>query len=130
MAKTADWLHVTALADEPMSVSEARNFTRSHLVRHSLDWLVEDVGLVASELATNAVKHAHTPFTVTLSAGDGLVLLDVQDGSTSSAVQGAPAVMDMGGRGLALVDALSTDWGSNVGGDGTKTVWASFAASR
>jgi anti-sigma regulatory factor (Ser/Thr protein kinase) len=130
MAMTADWVHMTSLAEEPMSVSVARNFTRSHLVRHGLEWLVEDVGLVVSELATNAVKHAHTPFTVTLSAGDGLVLLDVQDGSTSSAVQGAPAVMDMGGRGLALVDALSTNWGTSVAGDGVKTVWASFATPR
>lgn len=84
---------------------------------------------MVSELAANAVEHAHTPFIVTLSAGDGLVLLDVQDGSTCAAVQSAPDALAIGGRGLMLVDALSTDWGSSIGGDGVKTVWATFATS-
>lgn len=50
----------------------------------SLPQLIENVSLVVSELATNAVVHAHTPFTVRLSCENGSLVLTVRDGSTSA----------------------------------------------
>jgi anti-sigma regulatory factor (Ser/Thr protein kinase) len=121
------WSHETVLAPEPVSASKARDFICEHLVAHDLLYLVEDVQLVVSELATNAMVHAGTPFAVTLSEGKGVVLLAVRDGSTSVPARATPLVMDMGGRGLMLVELLSGEWGASTDGSGSKSVWASFA---
>jgi len=37
-----------------------------HLLAHDLADMVDDLQLVVSELATNAMLHAQTPFTVSL----------------------------------------------------------------
>ena len=127
MDQIPDWSHEAVLVAEPLSASRARDFVCLHLVEHSLLYLVEDVRLVASELATNAMVHARTPFTVTLSSSDGTVLLAVRDDSTSVPVAAVPQVTDTRGRGLLLVEMLSREWGSSTDGDGSKSVWASFA---
>ncbi|HSE08285.1 MAG TPA: ATP-binding protein [Nocardioidaceae bacterium] len=127
MVTTSDWLHQTVLVAEPTSASRARDFVCLHLAEHSLLYLVEDIRLVVSELATNAMVHARTPFTVTLSADDRTVLLAVRDGSTTVPVKAGPQVTDMRGRGLLLVEQLSLAWGASTAADGSKSVWASFA---
>lgn len=127
MDRISDWSHEAVLVAEPVSASRARDFVCLHLVEHHLLYLVEDIRLVASELATNAMVHARTPFTVTLSASGGTVLLAVRDDSTSVPVKAVPQAMDMSGRGLLLVEQLSREWGTNTDGDGSKSVWASFA---
>lgn len=127
MNRIPGWSHEIVLAAEPVSASKARDFIRQHLVAHDLGYLVEDVRLVVSELATNAMVHARTPFVVTLSGMDGVLLLDIQDGSPSVPARAASNVMDMGGRGLVLVELLSREWGVTANADGSKSVWASFA---
>jgi anti-sigma regulatory factor (Ser/Thr protein kinase) len=126
MGRIPDWSHQTVLAAETVSASKARHFVCLHLVEHSLLYLVEDIRLVVSELATNAMVHARTPFTVTLSAGYDAVLLAVQDGSTTVPATVVPQVTDTRGRGLLLVKQLSREWGASTAGDGSKSVWASF----
>ena len=123
---TVDWSHDTRLAAEPRSASLARDFICLHLLAHQLSHLVDDVRLVVSELATNAVAHAKTPFVVTLSSTNGTVLLDIQDGSTSAVVPYTPDVMDMSGRGILIVELLSQQWGTSIDDRGFKSVWASF----
>src|SRR6476646_9215112 len=118
--------HETVLAAEPVSASKARGFVHQHLVAHDLQYLVEDIRLVASELATNAVVHARTPFVVTLWELNGVVLLAMRDGSASVPVRSMPQVMDLGGRGLVLVEQLSHEWGASTDVSGSKSVWASF----
>jgi anti-sigma regulatory factor (Ser/Thr protein kinase) len=126
MSPISGWSHETVLAAEPQSAALARDFVSLHLLAHHLPHLVEDVRLVVSELATNALAHAQTPFLVTLSSTEGSVLLDIQDGSTSVLVRTTPDVMDMGGRGLMIVELLSQQWGTSNDGLGFKSVWASF----
>lgn len=126
MLPVTDWSHQIVLAAEPTSAALARDFVRLHLVAHDLRYLVEDVRLVVSELATNALAHAQTPFVVTLSRADGSLLLDIQDESTSAPVRSAPDVMDMSGRGLMIVELLSQEWGTSTDAHGFKSVWASF----
>lgn len=121
------WSHQTALPAEPLSASKARDFVGRHLVAHGFGDLVEEVRLVASELATNALRHAGTPFVVSLSEADGAVLLAVHDGSASAPVRGRPGAWDVRGRGLLLVERLSQQWGTRVDAGGSKSVWASFA---
>jgi hypothetical protein len=72
-----------------------------------VSYLVDDVQLVVSELATNAILHARTPFTVTLDGFDDLVFLTVMDGSVMDGSGSPPArvtarPMMQGCRGLAV----------------------------
>ena len=78
------WLHTRTFPAEAGSVSGARRFISRHLAEHELSYLDEDVRLVASELATNAMLHARTPFTVSLEQLVRIVLLTVEDGSPST----------------------------------------------
>ncbi len=127
MGPNPDWSHQIVFAAEPASAGLARDFVCLHLVAHSLLHLVEDIRLVVSELATNALQHAQTPFVVTLSMTHGMVLLTLQDESQSIPVRSAPGVMDMSGRGLMIVELLSHEWGISTDDRGPKSVWASFS---
>jgi hypothetical protein len=68
------------------------------LVEHGLPDLVEDVQLVATELATNAILHARTSFTLTLSCGDGRVVVRVSDTSPRAVVHTRAGLLDTGSR--------------------------------
>jgi anti-sigma regulatory factor (Ser/Thr protein kinase) len=128
MGDGPDWSHQIVLAANPLSASKARDFVCFHLVEHDEVDLVDDVRLVVSELATNAVAHAQTPFVVTLSLADQLVLVVIQDASTSVPVRRAAEATDLSGRGLMIVELLSQDWGTHTDVEGTKSVWASFSS--
>jgi anti-sigma regulatory factor (Ser/Thr protein kinase) len=121
------WSHQASLEASPISASRARNFVTQHLVDHRLLYLVDPVRLVASELATNALLHAQTAFSVTLAATDQTVLLTVRDDSPALPTRRAAQAMDPSGRGLDIVRLVSHDWGTNEDGAGSKAVWASFA---
>jgi len=121
------WSHEIKLEATPISASEARAFVTQCLIEHRLLYLVDSVRLVASELATNALVHAQTAFTVTLSQPDGVVLLAVRDSSEALPVPGAARVMDTHGRGLEIVNLISHGWGMDPDEGGHKAVWASFA---
>ena len=88
MNQIAGWSHETVLAAEPVSASKARDFICQYLVAHDLQYLVEDVRLVASELATNAMAHARTPFVVTLSEMEGSCCWHIRDGSSLASRSG------------------------------------------
>lgn len=110
-----------------MSVSKARAFVSAHLAEHDLSPLTDDVRLVASELATNAVQHARTPFTLSLQGAAQTVLLAVRDGApaTNVRVPDRPH-LESGGRGLSIVQQVSKNWGVTPIADRAKSVWASF----
>jgi anti-sigma regulatory factor (Ser/Thr protein kinase) len=122
-----DWSHQVVLEAEPVSPSIARDFVSEHLAAHQLPELVEDMRLVVSELATNAVAHAQTAFLVTLSMADERVRVAIQDGSTATPVRLTPDPMALGGRGLMIVEVLSQEWGTTTDAAGLKSVWASFS---
>ena len=120
------WSHDTELAAQAISASRAREFVRRHLAEHELSYLADEVQLVVSELVTNALMHARTPFRVALRAVDRSVMVEVRDGSPSDPSPGDARHLDTGGRGLAIVDQLSRDWGVVADADGGKSVWAAF----
>ena len=125
--KVWHWSYTTRLESTPTSASRARAFVLHYLVHHRLQHLADPVRLVASELATNALVHAQTAFCITLAADDHAVLLTVSD--ESAALPARPAVQDtdLSGRGLGIVNMVSTEWGVIEGDDYSKSVWASFA---
>ena len=130
MGQGVEWSHETVLAAEAASASRARDFVCLHLVEHGLLYLVEDVRLVVSELATNALDHAHTSFLVRLEQTDHVVLLTVQDGFSAVPRQWMPHVLNSGGRGLHIVGLLCSDWGVTTGPGCGKAIWAAFIARR
>jgi len=120
------WWCAITLSPVAHSIPTARRFVGSHLVSHDLPLLVDDVALVASELATNALAHAGTPFTVSLTAYAGTVVLAVKDGSSASPVRVDAQVLSPAGRGVAIVEDLSREWGVVADTEAGKSVWAAF----
>jgi anti-sigma regulatory factor (Ser/Thr protein kinase) len=121
------WSCEVELAAELISASRSRGFVRRHLSAHGLAHLSDDVELVVSELATNALLHAGTPLKVSLHAFEDTLLLEVEDGSWAGPCQAICAEPgDQNGRGLAIVNALSRDWGVDAQVGGGKSVWVEF----
>ncbi|MFE7133173.1 ATP-binding protein [Streptomyces sp. NPDC057638] len=114
---------------------QARRFVTLTLRKWALESLVPDATLVVSELVTNAVQHALVPGVPR--PGDypvwlGLfrhpadIVCAVTDPSSSpprprDADDGA-----LGGRGLALIGALSQTWSWSLTPPRGKTVWATL----
>jgi serine/threonine-protein kinase RsbW len=92
----------------------------------SLDDVPEKVVLVATELATNALRHGLPPTIVRLGRVDDHFVLDVADHDPTEAPEYAEdRAPGAGGLGLYLARKLSLDMGWYVT-DGTKHVWAEF----
>ena len=121
------WSCAVELSVQPVSASMARDFVRHRLAEQGLTHLSDDVTLVVSELATNAMVHARTPFKVSLQAFEQTLLLEVEDGSRTGPVHVAARSLDLTGRGLTIVNLLSRDWGVDARQNGGKSVWAEFA---
>jgi two-component sensor histidine kinase len=101
----------------------ARTWLRDHVAGLSPEQ-AEDVVLVADELVANALSHGAAPRTLRLAHSPGVLRLEVQDGASAPARPREGTTT--GGRGLALVVALATNWGQRPAGHG-KVVWAEFA---
>lgn len=96
---------------EPSSVTGARHALVAFLEKEGCaDRGSDTAGLLVSELATNAVRHAKTPFTVGMSHVPGTLEVEVGDGDPTHPRRRDPD--DDGGRGLQIVDALADEWGT------------------
>lgn len=122
----SSWSYETTLVAKPVSAPKARAFVCRHLIEHGAAYLVDPVRLVVSELATNAIVHARTSFTVTLSSTDRTVTLAVREESPARRVPAQAQRTDLSGRGRRIVQLISSDWGVVATGPGSHTVWASF----
>ncbi|GAB7042129.1 MULTISPECIES: ATP-binding protein [Catenuloplanes] len=126
---TAQPSHHTVRASLP-PVADSSRAARHLVVDACTRWNVPAVAdtacVIASELVTNAVRHAGTPMDMTLAIADGKLLLAVRDGSPRPAVPTHPDPHTPGGRGLLLVGEMSQAWGSLALPDGGKVVWAAL----
>ena len=114
---------VAVLPCTAMSAAVARKLATERCLEWSTPSLCSDLALVVTELVANAVRHAGTDITVRLSRlGDG-VRVEVTDGSTRPLRPRSATMADEGGRGLLLVDALSSRYGVEAERTG-KLVWA------
>jgi hypothetical protein len=110
--------------------AQARHFVTDTLAAWGRADLIDDAALIVSELATNAVLHARTDFTVTLSRlPEGTIRLAVRDASMARPRPRRAGPLDGSGRGLGLVAAFATGWGAEFLPDG-KVVWAELTRPR
>ncbi|MCW2601720.1 MAG: hypothetical protein JWM02_3549 [Frankiales bacterium] len=118
---------VAVFPPQPSSASAARDLVVSVCHDWHLEGLTDDLALVVTELVANAIRHAGTEMVLRLAPIAGGVRLEVHDGSTRPLRPRPAAPSDEGGRGLLLVDALSTRYGVEGEPKG-KRVWAELLA--
>ena len=115
-------LHET-LPNDLHAPREARSAVARFLSRAHLPQLADDAQLLASELVTNAVRHATGPIDVRAYVRDGFLRLEVSDAAFDRGPARREAQPDdEGGRGMELVDKLSARWGWRATGH-SKVVW-------
>ncbi len=95
---------------------------RRRIVREFGDAIDDGFLLCLSEVVTNAILHAGTSIVVYAAQVDGVVRVEVSDGSVLPPSRREVDPDSPTGRGLLLLDTLATAWGVDVRPDG-KTVW-------
>lgn len=111
------------------SATEARRFVEDELRPAGVgeDTLCH-AQLLATELVTNAARHAHSTVELTVAGAQGRVRIEARDDSTALPI--APAVeTGTRHRGLHLIEDLSQGWGVEPRGDDGKVVWCELAST-
>lgn len=104
------------------SVPAARQFVMDTLTDLGAAGACEDAVALVSELATNAVIHAHTPYTIAVSRDGDTVRVDVHDLCAVIPRRRGYGLDATTGRGLRLVATISSNWGIEAE-TGGKAVW-------
>jgi anti-sigma regulatory factor (Ser/Thr protein kinase) len=113
----------------PESVGRARQFASRTLASWGADHLEDDVRVVASELATNALLHARTEFILGLTLdGDRLRVTMADRSATQPRMRRFDSSESATGRGLRMVAELAQAWGVEKDGVG-KAVWCEFSVA-
>lgn len=99
------------------------------MVKSCLDGLppetLDSVLVIASELASNCVRHGATAFELRLERDRRGVRVEVEDDGDGEPLARAPGPTETSGRGLQITGALSSAWGVlHMDGRRGKTVWA------
>jgi anti-sigma regulatory factor (Ser/Thr protein kinase) len=113
--------------DAPASVTQARRFVVGVLGDIEPD-VADRVVVMVSELATNSVRHAHSPFTVTVERTPRDIRISVFDVGPERPAMRSPRPAEPTGRGLRIVQALADNWGVTTHDGAGKAVWFSLRA--
>jgi serine phosphatase RsbU (regulator of sigma subunit)/anti-sigma regulatory factor (Ser/Thr protein kinase) len=111
------------LPRQPDAVRLARRFVEHQVAGSSAAAVVEDAALIAAEIITNAHEHGSPPVVVSVAITGKHVHLEVRDANPRRPIRPRASTTNMTGRGIALIDHLSTRWGVRREPTG-KTVWA------
>jgi len=111
------------LASHPTTPRLAREFVTTTLEGWGCDGVGDVVRLLTSEVVTNAMRHAGSDIDVVMSATAESVRVEVHDHSPEVPRLVAAAPDAETGRGLTLVQALTTGWGVEREIDDGKAVW-------
>jgi hypothetical protein len=115
---------------ETRRVSQVREWARKTLPGWGLTEHTDIVELIVSELVTNAIVHGTGPVEICLSRAPGHLQIEIRDHGAGQPALRHPTADDQTGRGLALVDALTSSCGGSWGvtastsGQPGKTVYA------
>lgn len=114
--------------DDLGGVTEVRHFLDGLLRRWELVPLLDDVQVMASEVVTNALIHAHSAVDLRLREYPNRIRVEVQDSDPNPPVPTTLLEDEAGneeaetGRGLLIVEALAQAWGTSPAGRG-KVTW-------
>jgi len=136
----ADWAGPPRVATrtpglDARSVGAAREFSLAMMRRWGVADRVDDIGIVVSELLTNALRHGvpdsaaprRWPLRLGLVQPGRYVLCAVADPGRRLPVLKEPDYLAESGRGLHVIGALSDTWGATTPTGAGKVVWAMFA---
>lgn len=114
---------------DPHAVREARRLTERVCASASLDDRVcQAAVLLTSEVVTNAITHGRGEARLSVTAGPRGLLVEVADDNSRRPTLQPHDDEALDGRGLRLLDAVSTSWGVRAEPVG-KVVWFSLRAS-
>lgn len=113
----------------PAMVQAARRGVRALLEETGGCARADDVELIASEFASNAVLHSRSAgadgsFTVRLEVKPGWVRLEVADAGAAEGRAHVRVDDDEHKRGLLIVDAVADRWGHRRPSEGRAVFWA------
>jgi DNA-binding NarL/FixJ family response regulator len=111
------------------SVPLARDFVRQALEDWGVRHLTDEASLVVTELATNAVLHAGSPYQVRLRRSEGVVRIEVADHDSGTPEPQPFSATAESGRGIVLVSAISASWGIDTQPGQGKVTWAELNGS-
>ncbi len=111
-----------SLRPVPASAGLARRFVGRTLAAWGRDDVSDDVTLLVSELVTNAMLHARSDIALVITARRGVLRVEVQDASSHAPAPRVASADALTGRGMALVETLSAEWGVRRVSGG-KGVW-------
>lgn len=118
-----------AFTAEPTEVAALRRIMRLHLDLWGLHEAIDAAQLCVSELVSNVITHVGpgTPTTLAVSMNGTHLRIEVHDPDTRV----LPTLLDAsadseGGRGMALVDAVTDRWGVQLRAD-RKVTWCELA---
>jgi anti-sigma regulatory factor (Ser/Thr protein kinase) len=118
-----DLIDLRAFVHDRAAVREARRYVTDAFADQPAE-LLQNLELMASELASNCVRHTRSDFTVEIKMKDGVIRVAVTDWGPGEPVMRKPAPTAISGRGLAIVDMLSSCWDvERLAGGVGKTVW-------
>jgi PAS domain S-box-containing protein len=106
-----------------LSAREARRFVRAILREAGREGWAEAAELAVSEVVTNVVLHAHTPFDLTVRLLEDHARVEVRDRNPALPTQRDYDTQATTGRGMALVDAVTDAHGITALGAEGKVVW-------
>lgn len=112
----------------PAAPAQARQFVAEWLTAWGHSDVVDTAELTVSELATNAITHGRSDFTVSLGRSSDAIRIIVGDASTATPKRRHVSATSPRGRGLSIVEAVTSAMGHEVV-DGGKLVWADVATA-
>jgi anti-sigma regulatory factor (Ser/Thr protein kinase) len=107
---------------------EAREACREILAEWGLEEQIDLVMLLVSELVTNSVRYTAGGIAVRISADRGRLRMEIHDDEPRLPVPRQADSNQDSGRGLLLVQELSSNWGAERVQDG-KIVWFELAGN-
>ena len=110
------------LERDPRSSAAARRFVEETLQRWDCEGLLDTVNLLVSELVTNSVLHAESDADIAVLLKPDAVRIEVSDTGEDLPEVRVQSDVATSGRGMALVEMLSSSWGVEPTAEG-KTVW-------
>ncbi len=119
----------TVLPAIPESVASARRFVAAAMRRHhAMPDTIDIACLLTSELVTNALVHAGSRVNLAVLVSDSGFRVEVGDTNPQDVRRREIQPDDASGRGLHIVDVMSSRWGTAPTGDG-KRVWFELDAA-